>query len=329
MSIVSKHIYKKVANRALQEGLSPDLLAHHTALLSEHAAKPFVSFALLLDVYELAHQHLTPGFVIRVGMHMIPEDYGTLGLSWKTSWRARDIFERTARYSVLITDRGDMQVTDSGDSTHITVNRAVHRMGQARSNEATFAVGVNMMRMVTQHDISPTRVTFIHRAPEDITNYTDFFNCDVRFSQKTNTLSFLNKDLDIPTITADKGISKFLIERMEEEKEGMEQQADQLVVDISTLIKNALPSGIPSMQDVSKHLGMSSRTLTRRLVKSNITFRQLIKNAQEEIAKYLLYSSNQSISEIAFLTGFSEQSAFNRAFKKWTDQTPMEYRKNS
>lgn len=328
MGLVSKHIFKKVLNRALLEGISKELINDYQKVLAENT-KDFVSFDLLADIYELGNTHLTPGFSVRVGTNMIPEDYGTLGLSWKTSWRAIDIFKRTVRFSILITNIGGMEVTTAENQTTISLNRPIYREGQALSNEVAFTVMVNMIRRITNKEINPIQVNFIHKKPKDITSHTNFFQCKINFSTEKNTITFFTKDLDIPTTKADKSISKFLLDRMEEEKKGIEKQNNQLLIDISILIKDALPSGIPTLLEISSHLGMSGRTLNRRLAENNITFRQLISNAQQEIAKYKLYSTEKSISEIAFLTGFSEQSAFTRAFKKWTSKTPMEFRKDT
>jgi AraC-like DNA-binding protein len=73
-------------------------------------------------------------------------------------------------------------------------------------------------------------------------------------------------------------------------------------------------------------MGMGNRTLARRLAENGVSFRDLIQKAQESIAIDLLKNTSRSIAEIAFETGFSEQSAFNRAFKRWTGQTPVEFR---
>jgi AraC-like DNA-binding protein len=75
-----------------------------------------------------------------------------------------------------------------------------------------------------------------------------------------------------------------------------------------------MSSGIPSIVQVGEYLGMSARTLKRRLSERNLSFRELIQKNQQETATQLLTTTSQSIGEIAFLTGFSEQSAFNRAF---------------
>ncbi len=104
--------------------------------------------------------------------------------------------------------------------------------------------------------------------------------------------------------------------------------AIKIASDVENLIKDALPSGIPSITQIGKHMGMSSRTLARRLSDSGITFRELVQQAQEKIAKGLLKDSSSTMGEIAFQTGFSEQSAFNRAFKRWTGQSATSFRKN-
>jgi len=84
------------------------------------------------------------------------------------------------------------------------------------------------------------------------------------------------------------------------------------VRDVESLIKDALPTGIPSIHHIAELTAMSNRTLTRRLSEAGVTYRDLIRKMQETIAKNMLRNTAQSIGEIAFLTGFSEQSAFNK-----------------
>ena len=81
-----------------------------------------------------------------------------------------------------------------------------------------------------------------------------------------------------------------------------------------------------SIHQIGEHMGMSNRTLTRRLRENGVTFRDIIQKTQERVAKDLLTNTGHSIAEIAFETGFSEQSTFSRAFKRWTGLTPIEFR---
>jgi AraC-like DNA-binding protein len=83
---------------------------------------------------------------------------------------------------------------------------------------------------------------------------------------------------------------------------------------------------VPKAQAIARRLGMSERTLQRRLADEGLSFQKLVDEARRELAEGLLVRSDYSLAEVAFLTGFSEQSAFNRAFKRWLDQTPAAYR---
>jgi AraC-like DNA-binding protein len=147
------------------------------------------------------------------------------------------------------------------------------------------------------------------------------------FNQPYNVISYTTDDLNTRTAKADLLLNKFLVERVEEETNGIEIKGSKLCMDVEDIIKDALPSGIPALLEVAEQIGMSARTLTRRLAENDVTFRDLIKKSQEDISKNLLTTTKRNIAEIAFETGFSEQSAFNRAFKRWTGLSPLEYRK--
>jgi AraC-like DNA-binding protein len=180
---------------------------------------------------------------------------------------------------------------------------------------------------MTETDISPVGISFIHAPPRDMKSFHHAFQCPILFNQSQNFISYKTSDLETRTAKADASINKFLVERVEEETKGINISPSKIASDVEKLIKDTLPSGIPSIDHVSEHVGMSSRTLTRRLSESRTTFRDLVKKTQEEISKNLLLNSSRSVGEIAFQTGFSEQSAFNRAFKRWTGQSPVQFRK--
>ncbi len=91
-------------------------------------------------------------------------------------------------------------------------------------------------------------------------------------------------------------------------------------------ISRSLSEGIPKMADVARRLAMSERTLHRRLFENGSSFKTLVETTRRHLAENLLRESRFTLSEVAFLTGFSEQSAFNRAFRRWTGQTPTTFR---
>ncbi len=322
---VSASIYHKAKHLALGEGLSPDLFAHHQQNGDPQSAK-YIPIDLLFEIYELADQHLASGFGVRQGQQLNSEDYGTLGLSWRTCWMAKEVFDRIERFMVLVTDHGHVRVEESGGNTTINLSRDVHRRGVAIANEATFVMVTGVLKEVTGKKIHPVNVQFKHHCSDSLP-FSQFFHCPVEFGMTTNTLRFTTSDIDIPTLKADKSINQFLVERMDEEKKGIQVNADQLLLKVHKLVTESLPGGIPSVTQTAEHLGMSARTLKRRLADKGQTFREFVQTVQQELAVNLIKRTDQSIAEIAFQTGFSEQSAFNRAFKRWVKQAPVDYRK--
>lgn len=306
-----------ISRTALQQLPTPhDALAGIQAVPADH----------FFELHEILDRELGPGFAIRVGQQMKISDYGVLGLSWRTCSWAGEIFERSERYFKLLSDTYDFKVERKGFASVIHLNREPHRRGLELSNEATLSATVVVLRAMTETDITPIQVAFKHSPPADISDYTLAFQCPVLFNQPGYAITYQTNDLETRTAKADASINRFLLERVEEETHGLVISANRVAVDVENLIKDALPSGIPSIQQVGEHMGMSNRTLARRLAENGITFRDLIQKTQEQVARDLLKNTGRSISEIAFETGFSEQSTFSRAFKRWTGLSPIHYR---
>lgn len=326
MSYISINLYRKIVNHGLSEGLSKEDLSDlpvSPEKMEQLQAVPSDQFFL---THELLDEKLGPGFAVRVGQEMKIDDYGVLGLSWRTCSWAGEIFVRSERYFKLLSDTYVFTVEDRGDLSYINLHREPHRRGVELSNEATLSATVVVLQAITETNILPVQVAFKHKAPNDLANHKKGFRCELLFEQPCYYIAYKTKDLQLRTAKADESINKFLVERVKEETEGIVADSGRFTRDVERLIKEALPSGIPSVMHIAEHMGMSNRTLTRRLAEHGVTFRDLIKKTQENIAKNLLATSNRSIAEIAFETGFSEQSSFNRAFKRWTNLNPLEYR---
>ncbi len=328
MNFTSIILYKKLYKHVLEEGIDPQAIAHLPSLDQLGPDTQAVPADQFFELHEIGDKHLGPGCSVRVGQKMLMDDYGVLGLSWKTCSKAGELFERSERYFILLSNTYVIQVSREGNFSHIHLNRDTYRRGVRLSNEATFSATVVVLRAITEKNITPLQVSFQHAAPPDLSSYQDAYECPLLFDQPSYFMTYKTADLETRTAKADKSINAYFLERLEEEKKGLEIHPNRLANHVRDLIRDALPSGIPSIAQLGEHLGMSTRTLTRRLSESGISFRELVQKTQEEISQELLKNTSQSIGEIAFLTGFSEQSAFNRAFKRWTGQSPLEYRKN-
>ena len=326
MNYISISLYRKVVNHALAEGMTPEGLKGLPVPIGSMNDIQAVPADHFFGLHEMLDQALGPGFSVRVGQQMKMDDYGVLGLSWKTCSKAGEIFERCERYFHLLSNTYVFKVKKEGEVSKVHLFRDAYRRGVELSNEATFSATVVVLQAMTETDMAPIGISFKHGAPSSLKSYRDAFQCPILFDQAHNYIAYKTTDLETRTAKADASINKFLVERVEEETRGIEASSMKIASDVENLIKDALPSGIPSIVQIGEHMGMSSRTLTRRLSDSGFTFRGLVRQTQEEMAKGLLSNTSDTVSEIAFQTGFSEQSAFSRAFKRWTGQSPLEYR---
>lgn len=328
MSYISISLYKKIINHGIAEGLSKEDLKDIPVPFNKMDMIKAVPADQFFQIHEFLDEKLGPGFAVRVGQEMKIEDYGVLGLSWRTCSKAGEIFERSERYFKLLSDTYVFKVEKRKELSYIFLNREPHRRGVQLSNEATLSATVVVLQAMTETDILPLQVAFKHKAPSDLTSYHEGYRCELLFNQPHYYIAYRTSDLEKRTAKADASINQFLVERVEEETKGIKVSASRIASDVEELIRNALPSGIPSIVQIGEHMGMSNRTLTRRLKESGVSFRDLIQKSQESVSKQLLSTTDRTIGEIAFETGFSEQSAFNRAFKRWTGVSPIDFRKN-
>ncbi|WP_108805596.1 AraC family transcriptional regulator [Aquimarina sp. Aq107] len=329
MKYFSISLYLKMINCAIAEGMSRDDFIDLSTSIDEAQHLQVIAAEEFLDLHELLDDKLGPGFGVRVGQQMVIEDYGVLGLSWRTCSKVGEIFERSDRYFKLLSNTFVWKIKEEGNISHVILNRESHRRGMELSTEASLSATVIVLQAISEKDISPTQVSFKHGPSQDLTSYNTAFKCPILFNQPCYSLSYKTADLNLRTAKADASINSYLLKQVDENTKGIKILGNKFVRDVESLIKDGLPTGIPAIQNISELLAMSNRTLTRRLSEASVTYRDLVKKTQEKIAKDMLRDKNQSIGDIAFLTGFSEQSAFNRAFKKWTNQTPSEFRKNN
>ncbi|MEL6925197.1 MAG: AraC family transcriptional regulator ligand-binding domain-containing protein [Bacteroidota bacterium] len=273
MKYISTKLYQKMIDHALTEGISKDKLEAlpipPNALKNLQAVPAHNFFSL----HEFLDQQLGPGFAVRIGQQMKMDDYGVLGLSWKTCSKVGDIFLLSERYFKMLSNTYVFKVEQEEENTHTYLMREAHRRGVALSNEATFSATVVVLQAMAESPISPVHVSFQHAPPSDLRHHEAVFNCPILFNQASNCISYRTVDFESRTAKADTSIHRFLMERVEEETKGIEFSAIKVAADTEQLIRDALPGGIPSITQIGAHMGMSSRTLTRRLATNGITFR--------------------------------------------------------
>ncbi|WP_319531996.1 AraC family transcriptional regulator [uncultured Cohaesibacter sp.] len=263
-----------------------------------------------------------------VGEAMRPDEYGALGLAWKAAPTLLGSFSRVARYARLWTSFTQYELTQVEDGMLFVEHReGSRRLGMRLSIEADLASGVSLSRQVTSGAFTPLAVYFRHPAPKSIAHHKAYFGCPVHFDADKDALLLSPASLAEPTILGDEGITQFLVSHLDDELSKIDD-TPTLGARTKDEIARALSDGLPKMADIARRLGLSARSFHRRLAEQGVSFQTLTEETRRDIAIGMLKEESYALSEIAFLTGYSEQSAFNRAFKRWTGHTPASYRKS-
>ena len=310
------------ARAALQSaGLDPDAPPDPKVMITDEAY-----YGMLEG---MAHQTDVTALPITTGASMRCDEYGALGLAWKAAPNLLGSFSRVERYARLWTSVVEYELRRIERGTLFILHRAgPRRLGMRLSNEATLASAVSIARQVSPVPVIPIEVSFKHAAPTSRDAHEAYFGCPMRFDSADDALLLSDETLMQPNILGDEGITQFIVSHLDAEMAQINEDAN-LVRRTKDSIARALSEGLPKMADVAKGLGLSVRSFHRRLAEHGASFQNLTEETRRELALGMLRDERYSLSEIAFLTGFSEQSAFTRAFKRWMGQTPANYRKNN
>lgn len=263
---------------------------------------------------------------LRIGASMRSDDYGAFGLAWKSAPDLRGSFVRSERYGIVLGSAESYSLQEGSEGWFFALDKAGDgRPGMILSNEASLSAVDTICREVSSMPFRPLAICFKHAPRGDVSVYEAHFGCPVRFGSGRDALLVSGASMDVPNKLGDATIASFFDRHLEaelarlENDEGLDQR-------VRIVVSQALSEGVPTLTNVASELGMSARTLQRRLSDKGHSFQGLVDLARRELAEKLLRDTDFGLSEIAFLTGFSEQSGFNRAFKRWAGQTPRSYR---
>lgn len=196
----------------------------------------------------------------------------------------------------------------------------------SRRQDAELTVGMfmNVIREVLGTHYSPREIHFEHPRPEFWQEHSKLFNASVFFDQPFNSILIAKSDLKTAMPQSDPLLLTMMLDTLK--ILNTQSQSQSLTNQVRAHIQQDLIHGEPNLEKVALDLHMSPCTLSRRLKSHDITFTQLIDQVRYELAKHYIQQKNLPISEVAFLLGYSEVSAFSRAFKRWFGCTPRQLR---
>jgi AraC-like DNA-binding protein len=173
---------------------------------------------------------------------------------------------------------------------------------------------------------APHMVEFAFEEPADTSEQTRVFQCPIRWGATRTAIAFSAGQLDTPLAHANPALSATLHRHAEQLLAGM-SSSRTFASRVREHVVAALQTAEPTAEDVARGLKMSERTLRRRLQEDGTSFTDLVSDVRRELSLSYLNDQRLSLTEIAFLLGFSNVSAFHRAFRRWTGVTPSEHRR--
>jgi AraC-like DNA-binding protein len=194
--------------------------------------------------------------------------------------------------------------------------------------EYTLAAVFLRTRVATNQPYRLQRVEFSHPRPPDISEHERIFECPVRFGAETCQLVIARDVWDTPRTGGDPNLFSVLDTHARMLLDRLPSPAD-IVGQVREAIEAELRGGDPKLESIARRLAMSPRTLQRRLRDHGVLFNDVLDAMRFRAAKSYLAKGDVAGTEVAYLLGFAEQSSFNRAFKRWSAQTPTEYRRQA
>ncbi len=191
--------------------------------------------------------------------------------------------------------------------------------------ESTFASFLTATKALTGHPLRPYAVWFQFPCPADISEHKRIFNTDLHFSMPTNRMVFEANCLTRSVLSANANLLSIFEQHAEAMLEAMNQE-HYYTRKVAQAIAHQLKGELPAIDAIAHSLALSVRQMQRELSAEGTSFQKLLDETRKELALRHLKNPNTAIHDVAFLLGFSEPSAFHRAFKRWTGQTPKNYR---
>ena len=277
-------------------------------------------------VWKEISEKVDPAFGLSVSQAWQLSDFHSLGCAFMSSNTLRDALNRVVRFNSLVYDVVDYAVV-KGDERSVLSYTAKYNIHDepAILEDTRWALILDACRRIYGEELNPVEVAFWHSEPcTAIDKFTEYYRCPVRFDEKRARLTFSTEVLDKPLPASNHELALTLDHTLSDYVSRLQQE--NIVSRKKYIISEFLPSGTVTADMVADVLHMSPRSLQRMLADVDATFRILVEQVRKELAKSYLSDKTDNLIEITYMLGFSSQSSFTRAFKRWTGVTPHEFR---
>jgi len=268
-----------------------------------------------------------PMFGLTVGRNVRPGDFYVLGHAWLASASLLDAMRCLCRYAkILSTVIGDLRLQRYEDNIALVEtfpNKEL--MPNKAAKDGGYAALMNMCEFVTRRPVHPVSVTLVVSAEHSSDEYDRLFRCPITYGADADRFFFSVGDLEEPL----SGSIPEIAAAADRIAEGYIASFDMNAVatEIRQMLIQMLPSGRVDQDTVASRLYRSKSTLQRQLKSEGSSYREILESTRRSLAEQYLKDGTYTLAQIAFMTGFADQSNFARAFRRWTGLSPGQFQK--
>ncbi|MBJ8482499.1 AraC-like DNA-binding protein [Acinetobacter sp. BIGb0102] len=263
-------------------------------------------------------------FGLKVANQVNQHTFHVLGHSLATSTTLKEMFIRIIRYFRLVTDIPELEFYGK-DQNHYFIIHVPDEV-QYESIDAFISVFIRSCRALQGSLFSPLRIELRRSEPSDLETYRSIIKAPLIFNAPQDMIVFDTATIELPLEGANPILSQEYDEIIMRYLARFDKENIQARIKVK-IIEN-LAAGEIQQQEIAKSLGLSTRSLQRKLSLENTSYSEILDKTRQELASSYIKNNSYSITEIAYILGFTDVSSFTRAFRRWTDCSPLHYREN-
>jgi AraC-like DNA-binding protein len=277
-----------------------------------------------LDVVSRAVEDEWLGLTLAVDFDL--REIGMLYYVAASSERFEDALKRLERYVRIADEALVVRIVKGADCrielSYVGVPRHVDRHLME-----SFAVGLlRLFRQLVGRKIVPLAASFVHHR-SDGRKIQRILGCEVSFDAYEDVINLDASVMDLPLVGYDPYLNELLVKNCEDAIVDRASKISPFRTEVESIIAPLLPHGEAQAKTVAQRIGLSERTFARRLAAEGLSFGEILDQLRRDLAVRYLAESLQA-SQIAWLLGFQQPSAFSHACRRWTGKSPSEFRRS-
>lgn len=285
---------------------------------------PIAQWAQLLD--RAIATTCDPNLPLKLGASLRPHHSGLIGVAALCCSRLSEAIDLLIRYERIVDDANQTQIVRSGDLIELRWLPLADEITPAFM-QMSLANWVTQARRLTERDDLVFEAHFAFPKPARISAYSALFK-STKFRAPVTKLVAAATYLQLPIPSGNRGALDAILSRADAELQTLQDESE-FTRNLKLHIATSFGQGVTDLEQISANLGLSPRSVQLRLTSEGLSYRQVLDSVRLGLAEHYLRNASLSLSDIAFLLGYSEQSNFQHAFKRWTGTTPKHYRASS